>query len=285
MKISDNEYPLLNEYVLCKIIKYVELNGVKGAYCELIHYNNMEALLLPSEATKNKYQRIEKVHKIGNEIICEIYNIDNTHIDLSYKTITEEIEKKQKEKFIYISKICNIIKKIVDLYNSYYSVLTNNLYEILFLSKNYNMLNIDEIKVEYENYLTDPSLIFTNNICNLDESFINSSLTELQKYIQIIPYSILIEFNLFSIDIDGVNNIKKVLHNVFTDLIKNGYRLELHSLPIYNVIYNAINEKEIIDIMNNINNNLIKESSEHKCIVKINNEYKIIHQKKINLLL
>ena len=40
-----------------------------------MHYNNLEALLIPSEATRNKYQKIDKIHKIGNEIICEVYNI------------------------------------------------------------------------------------------------------------------------------------------------------------------------------------------------------------------
>jgi translation initiation factor 2 alpha subunit (eIF-2alpha) len=129
-------------------------------------------------------------------------------------------------------------------------------------------------------------ILFDNNTTEFDEQFINDCITEINKYIQIIPYSISIEFNLFSIHFNGVENIKKVLHNVF-DEIKDKYngRLELHSLPTYNIIYDAQNEEEINTIMNVINNNLIKKSNEHNCITKINTDYKIIHQRKINLLL
>ena len=113
----------------------------------------------------------------------------------------------------------------------------------------------------------------------------NECVNELKKYIQITPYTVSIEFNLFSIHTDGIENIKKVLHNVFDDLIKNGGRLELHSLPTYNIIYNSKDENEINHIMNKVNDNLIKESIKHNCIVKVNTDYKIIHQRKFNLLL
>ena len=114
----------------------------------------------------------------------------------------------------------------------------------------------------------------------------NDCVNEINKYIQITPYTILIEFNLFSIHLDGIENIKKVLHNVF-DEIKDKYngRLELHSLPTYNIIYDAKNEEEINIIMNIINNNLNKESNEYNCIIKVNTDYKIIHQRKFNLLI
>jgi len=278
MIISNNEFPILKEYVLCKVTKYVELNKVKGAYCNLVHYNNIEALLLPSEATRNKYQRIEKIHKIGSEIICEVYNIDDKHIDLSYKTVSEEIEKQQKEKLICLDKLWRIIEKIHkdDL----------NIKELLFWSNDYSNMEPNDVKIKYENYLSNPKLLFENNTTDFDEQFINDSVIELNKYIQITPYSVLIEFNLFSIHFNGVENIKTVLHNVF-DEIKQKYngRLELHSLPTYNIIYDAQNKEEIIDIMNIINNNLIKESNEYNCIAKINTDYKIIHERKFNLLL
>lgn len=283
MKISNKEYPLLNEYVLCKVIKYVELNGVKGAYCQLIHYNNIEALLIPSEATRNKYQRIEKIHKLGNEIVCEVYNTDATHIDLSYKSVTEEIEKKQKEKFIYLDKLWKIIEKINHLYDNN---LSNFIKESLFWSNDYHNMELEDIKIRYENYLLNPINIFTENTSEFEETFINECVTEINRYIQITPYTVSIDFNLFSIHIGGVENIKKVLHRIF-DEIKDKYncRLELHSLPTYNIIYDAKNEEEINTIMNNFNNNLIKESNEHNCIVKVNTDYKIIHQRKFNLLL
>lgn len=294
MKISNKEYPSLNEYVLCKVIKYVELNGIKGAYCQLVHYDNIEALLLPSEATRNKYQRIEKIHKLGNEIICEVYNIDGTHIDLSYKSVSDEIEKQQKDKFQYINKIWDISEKIIDYYYKYYEKNTchyqeladiYNLRYFLFWSNDYNNMELDNIKIKYESYMLNPIILFSNNTFEFDETFIDDSINELKKYIQIVPYTVSLEFSLFSIHTDGIENIKKVLHNVFDDLLKNDCRLELHSLPTYNIIYNAISEDEINSIMHQINDNLIKESNIHNCIVKINDEYKIIHQQKFILLL
>jgi translation initiation factor 2 alpha subunit (eIF-2alpha) len=288
MIISNKKFPSLNEYVLCKVIKYVDLNDIKGAYCQLIHYNNINALLLPSEATRNKYQRIEKIHKIGNEIVCEVYNIDGHHIDLSYKSVSEEIEKEQKEKMVYLEKLWKIVEKINHLYMNYSKIDSTDdfIKESLFFDKKYYKMELSEIKIKYNNYLLNPMTIFDDN--NFEETFINYCINEIEinKYIQITPYSISIEFELYSINMNGLENIKKVLHNVF-DEIKDKYegRLELHSLPTYNIIYNIINEEEIINIMNTINNNLIKESNACNCIVKVNTNYKIIHQRKFNLLL
>ena len=284
MRLTKDKNPSLNEYVLCKVIKYVELNGLTGAYCHLVHYDNIEALLIPSEAVRNRYQRVEKIHKLGNQIICQIFNIEGSHIDLSFKSVSEEEEKIHFERLNYVERIWRIIDWLNK--NNQIELNKNNqiddIFDLLFLSNDYHQMDLPNIKLSYENILMNPILLFENQDIINRESYVN----ELKKYIQIEPYTVSLDFNLMSLHSDGLTAIKKLLNDVFDKIInENNGRIELHSLPTYRIIFDAIDNDKINNLIKNINVLLNEKAKEYHCMVKTNEDYNIVHERKIILSL
>lgn len=278
MKFSNNEYPSIDEYVLCQITNFVELNGLKGAYCKLLHYNDKEALLLPLEAVKNKYQRIEKVHKIGNNIICQVITIDGNHIDLSYKRVSEEESKKQLDKLYYLEKIWEIINWIK--MQGYF--LNNDLDELFF-----DLVNLDDLNYQqfYEKILEEPEELFNHNE-SFKETDLRVYVNGIKKKINIIPYLVSSDFILYSIHEKGIENIKTILNITCNDIItnKNGY-IELHSLPVYRIVFKANNNDEINKILDELYNKLNENVTQNHSIFSMDKTFSIVHQRKMTFTL
>lgn len=83
-----------------------------GGYVDLLEYNRLEGLILPTEVTTKRVKSVKKLLKIGKKEIMCIIRVDKEkkYIDLSKKKVKVE-EAEEKEKFYKKSKLVHNILK------------------------------------------------------------------------------------------------------------------------------------------------------------------------------
>ncbi len=194
MKFYSNKIlPKLNEYVIVKIIGH---NNTTGILCQLLEYNNLDALILATEISKYKIN-IEKKFPINKEVICFVYSIDSNknHINLSVKNISkdesDEILLNYKNKIM----IYNFINKI--------------------LSKKYDSIILEEIICKYFdlnlNYTFDD---FLNNIDNLTNIFDSYIINLFKSKLIKTNMELELKFNLHYLENNFTEIIKKFNKNI-----------------------------------------------------------------------
>ena len=197
MKISKSKNPKIGEYVKVKVTKYVDFDNLQGVYCTLEHYNNLQALLLPSEAVKNKYQRVEKLHVLGSNIICVVINVENNNIDISYKKVNFDDEQNHIKKFIQFEKLYAVCTYIFELYKEFYKIkeLGEDQEDFLHEQLFWKFICNDDTYNIYNLVLENLNLLFQNS--ELEEDFIKFAYDNLITRIKIIPYKVSIDIKLY----------------------------------------------------------------------------------------
>lgn len=255
MKFYSNKIlPKLNEYVVVKIVGH---NNTTGILCQLLEYNNLDALILTTEISKYKIN-IGKKFPLNKEVICLVYSIDpnKNHINLSVKNISkedsDEIILNYKNKIM----IYNFINKI--------------------LSKKYDNIILEGIICKYFdlnlNYNFDDFLNNIDNLSNIfDEDIINLFKSKLIK----TNIELELKFNLQYLENNFTEIIKKLNNNIkYISPGEYSIRLEFNNnnkeyenkfLEYFNEIEKLLNNKKYI-LKFDINN--IKTIKNSKYIIK-----------------
>lgn len=224
--------PKLNEFVVVKIIGHSDTSGI---LCQLLEYNNLDALILTTEISKYKVN-IEKKFPLNKEFICFVYSIDEekNHINLSVKNISKEESDEIMTNYINKVLIYNFINKILTKNN--YNNIEDLICKYFDLNLNYNfdefLNNIDNLNNIFDNNIIElfkSKLIKTNIELELkfNLQYLENNYTELIKklnknikYISPGEYSIRLEFNnninkeeYQNIFLEYFNEINKILEN------------------------------------------------------------------------
>jgi len=281
MRLFQAILPSIGDYVKVRIIEHINVAGAKAITCQLVHYDNADALMLHAEAITKKNQRIEKIHKIDSEIICEVLKIDGSNIDLSFRRVTIDDQEENNQLFSELERVVRIIEFIVKKYHEYYidqlALTDEQIFETLFWKKieDPESYNID-LNHYYDSVLENPNIIFDDTDI-FEETFINTTIEKLKSSITIVPYKIHVDFGLRSFA--GVESIKTILNEVFTD-----ETIELHSLPTYRIVFTANTMEEVQQKMEMYNNKLKESCQKNNAMCHFNVEkYTIVHER--NLLL
>jgi translation initiation factor 2 subunit 1 len=109
-RMYENEYPNVNDLVMCKITEIFD----DGAYVELLEYNNIKGMILKSEITRKRKQNVKQITREGKDEVLKVIRIDTAqgYIDLSKKDVkTDEIDAFQ-EYYGKSKQVHNIMKSI-----------------------------------------------------------------------------------------------------------------------------------------------------------------------------
>jgi len=267
------EFPEIDEHILCSV-KNIDENCI---YFHLVEYN--KEIFVPfkdlneSRGRKAKF-RINKKFKINtNHIFYVTNNSDN--IELSNRGIDEDTLKLVTENYNKRKLVINIFKDFL-----------NNLKiddETGFIDyANKTIWKFDE--KEWYDKIIDIKL--NNNLINIFDindkekevfiKYINHSIND-------IKYELIIEIQMFSISIDGINIIKEYLDKISNIFVNFDKDIKLINVPEYKIVVSGGNlddltysldafskiEKEIStddniifnikskSIINNLNSNII----------------------------
>lgn len=288
MKISSNKLPMVGEFVKVTVTEFVELVGANGAYCDLVHYENKQALLLPAEAVKVKYQnkkkKIEKAH-IGLDTVCLVLSVSGNNVDLSFRKVSDEDIQENTKKFMQLEKLFNVVEQIIKYYKEYNNLpeldseKQNELYNALFWKYTDRFDESDDEPIDYSQIydmtLENPIKLFEgvdNDI--LPDDFKMNALNFIEQKITLIPYTVSTEVKLYVINGEGVNALKKILLGAF-----GNDTIELYSLPTYKITFRASTQNEITDKMDYYENKLRELCNEHNGKYNYTKEYKIVHDR------
>ena len=285
MKISNNKLPRVGEFVKVTVTEFVELVGAKGAYCDLVHYENKQALLLPTEAVKVKYQKIEKAHKLGSDTICLVLSVSGNNVDLSYRKVTNDDNQENIKKFMQLEKLFNVVEQIIKYYKEYNNLLEldfekqNELYDTLFWKYTDGMNESGDEPIDYsciyDTMLENPTKLFEDVDSDiLSDDFKMNALNFIKQKITLVPYTVSTEVKLYVVNGDGVNALKKILLGAF-----GNDTIELYSLPTYKITFKASTQDEITDKIDYYENKLKELCNEHNGKYNYTKEHKIVHDR------
>lgn len=84
-----NSYPAKGDIVVVEVKK---IQGIVAATCQMLEYNNLEAMLLLSELQRRRIRSVKKVIKEGRQEIVRVIKVnkDKQFVDLSKKRVDPE---------------------------------------------------------------------------------------------------------------------------------------------------------------------------------------------------
>jgi translation initiation factor 2 subunit 1 len=124
-RLYRKDFPEEGDKVITEVVKVHE----NGAYVVLLEFENIEALIPPTEVTKKRVKSVNKYIKVGKQETMIVIRVDKEkkYIDLSKKKVqpgeAEEAEKRYKK----AKKVHNIMKqvavklkcKLIELYEAF----------------------------------------------------------------------------------------------------------------------------------------------------------------------
>ena len=273
MKVYSANLPSVGEYVFVKVMQITDMQSVQ---CMLPMYNNIEAFIMPSETTKNKYQRQNKIFYTGVKLVCIVIAVDpeKKYINLSWNKVSPKDSRINAKILTCSEKGYNLCTILYDMYKKFHSIdvsielddqIKNNIMRA-------TLWNITDKKKQNKN-LYDYILQNINMLLNYDSlnesvssDFISYAFQEFTRKTVIEPYCIEIFFSLHVICKEGINNLKQILSEVFGNSSNGKFNVELYSPPHYRVTFNVMDYDEMNQTISLIANNLVTASTNYNGI-------------------
>ncbi len=225
MQFYRKELPSFEDYVMVKVTGYSEKLGL---YCDLIEYNNKQAVIMNTEISKYKLNYSKKF-PIGKVFPCMIYEIDTdkNYINLSYKGLTESTIEQLEALYVdklHIYKLFHELDHFLeDNFNKEY--VSNMLWECM------EYIDDNEIthKKYYEELLDNPQLLFNFDKENLiTEDNRNKIISSLESRIKKTDITVELQFSLLILENEFMTKIK--------DVLTIDEKINCVSSPIYSII-------------------------------------------------
>jgi len=236
--------PNVDEIVIAKIEKITEL----GIDVSLVEYNNIRGYISYSEVSRKKKFNINKIFNVGKDIHLIVINVDTVkgYIDLSKRTINDEETILFDEKYRKYMHLYSIFKYFYFRYQQIKSISNEKEFE--------NFLDITLWKYQeiYDNEIilnkiTNSDTIMellnlTNEFNILDIDKLKNVVNEyIQTKVVLVKPSKEIIFNLYSLELNGVYDLKYALdykNYYFYSMISDDYTIS--------IIYDTNSEYKIL---------------------------------------
>jgi translation initiation factor 2 alpha subunit (eIF-2alpha) len=275
MRFYTAKFPAQNDIVFVKI---KNISHDKSVYVELLEYDNISGLILPTEIHK-KNINVHKIFNVGNKVYpAVVMNVDiaKNHVDLSYKRVPEASKEALETTYVYYQRISTMVNDIYILYKKYYNdnetdeLISENILWQLFTDLKQSQETAEQY---YNNLLINPSNIFKfNELCEnkLDEKFIDFAFDNIKQRIKSSDVIIFSEIKLIVIDNNPIQKLKDILTNC---LLSDKVSVEYVASPKYKIIIvesTYDRAKVLLDqVLENIKNNPIKKQLDYYGDIKI----------------
>jgi translation initiation factor 2 subunit 3 len=110
-RMYEAEYPQVGEYVMVQVTK-IDINV--GAYCELLEYNGLHALIPVNELSRSRIRSIKQVVQLHHRYVTCVLHVDSqrNHIDLSKKRVHETDQSETEEWFMLSKQFHAILTRV-----------------------------------------------------------------------------------------------------------------------------------------------------------------------------
>lgn len=213
------QLPEPNELITARIKSIGDI----GVICQLLEYNNLEALLSFGEISRKNVRSVYNLVRVGQKHVFQIININGNNVDLSKKFLDEGEITLGKEKYKKGKNVYNICKYIAEQKNvNYYQV-----YDSLVLPLE------DTYDYPYDGFkaLVAGTNIYENS--GPDSGYVELLTSMLKQQMAIHPVKIiaLVDVTCFT---QGINAIKHALITGQKSAPKEfDVKIHLHASPTF----------------------------------------------------
>ena len=205
-----NKIPSINDIVMVRVVEINKLN----IETKLMDYNDMIGYISYSELCRKKKYNLHKLVNVGKDVIVQVIKINK---ELNYVELS----------------IRSLVSSDIDNFNKTHRIYTNlyNLWRYVYMKLNpyinMNIKNIisDELNIFMENSFWKIQTIIEDNLnnetednnINIFEELYNKLINKtnnysLLKYIEDFDPIKIKEFDMYSYEINGLNDIKNALN-------------------------------------------------------------------------
>lgn len=259
MRFHRAEYPSINDIVFVSVQNITnDGNGESNIYVELVEYDLIKGLILPTEISKKK-TNVSKLFTIGKIYPAVVMNVDTNkkQIDLSYKNVPDSIKPKLDNMIAFYKKIHHLvteldksIKASDDNTVNSCDTATNIMYPLFEkITKQNEQLTAEQL---YTTMLENPEQVF-RELENIPYDFI---ISELNKRIKTSDVAVFTDFKLQITSGNAITTLKSILTECSnSDKVK----IEYIGSPNYRISVTADTmedaQKLINETLANINTN------------------------------
>lgn len=259
MFFKKKDLPSNNDFVICTVKTILH----HSVFVRLDEYENLEGLVHISEIAPGRIRNIRDFVKPDKTIVCKVLKVnrDNRQVDLSLRRVSVNSmkikidEMRQEEKAEKLLEFTGKQQKL-SLEDMYKVVGTKILENFGSLSECFNKISLE-----------DDTLLKKLGI----ETNLADNLTKIIKE-KIKPPKIKVKvtLELKSFEPDGIEIIKKLLHDVNDNNKNKKYELSLSyvSAPRYQLELITLDKKNSDEIIENIAEDIIKDSKKMNIIGK-----------------
>ena len=216
-----------------------------GVYVTLEEYSDMPGFILSTEINKYKI-KLDKIFKIDKTYSCVVVDIDtikNT-IDLSYKRIEKDDQKKYERKFVFIEKIYKLYSDLANLklceYEDEDYLITNTFRQ--FCNRTTMTEDIDVEKI-YFDILDNPTSYFSDLITTEYPSVIEKYLDYMKGKIKNTNADVYRDFDLTVMEPDAPKKLGDIC-SIEDDKIKI-----IYTCPKFRIYVNSETEQKADKIL------------------------------------
>jgi len=245
MRWYKNKYPIVNENVM---VKCVSLSDT-GVYCQLLEYDNIEALIPSTELSRQRIRSITQVTNIGRIFVACVLSIDEEkgYIDLSKKRVIESDIEECETRFNKSKKVASIVKSVCRQVEQHHLNLTEEEFYEHFIWTLQETYKLDIHILDILSYLYKHQDILSKHV--LPDNIKTILIDCLSKHLISKQIQLQCEIELTCFSVEGIEGIKSSIREGLLLDKEKRLRIRILSAPIYIIHYIADDKEKGIEFI------------------------------------